>query len=65
MEELQCQIRNVHPATLRLQKRVQPSSAAPRAVIRLTGATGAGNRAFPTSARNVDLGDREVWEVLL
>src|SRR5271169_3056184 len=42
-----CQIRNVHPAALRLQKRAQPNSDAHRAVLRSAGATGAVSRASP------------------
>jgi elongation factor 1-beta len=59
LEELECQIRNVHPAAPRSQKRVQQSSGAHPAVLKSDGATGAANRVFPTSARNADSGDRE------
>jgi hypothetical protein len=47
----------------RLQKKVQPNSDAPHVVLRSTGVTGAGSRASPTSAQNVDLGGRNSWEV--
>ena len=43
----------------RLQKRAQRSSGAHPAVLRLTGATGAGSRVSPMSARDADSGDRE------
>jgi hypothetical protein len=59
-----CQIKSVHPAVLRLQKRAQRNSAAPHADLRSTGVTGAENRASPTPVRNVDLGDHKAWEVL-
>jgi len=61
----QCQIKNVLPAALRLQKRAQPSLRVPCVVSRSPGATGAGNRVFLTAALNVDLGDRNTWEVSL
>ena len=61
---ISCQIKSVRPAALRLQKRAQQSLRAPRAVSRSPGATGAGSRVFPTSARNADSGDREAWATL-
>ena len=42
----------------RLQKRAQQNSDAPHVVLRSTVVTGAGSRASPISAQNVDLGDR-------
>lgn len=42
----------------RSQKRAQPNSDARHVVLRSADATGAGSRVFPTSARNVDSGDR-------
>jgi hypothetical protein len=47
----------------RLQKRVQRNSDAPRVVLRSTGVTGAGSRASPIAARNVDSGVRDSWGV--
>lgn len=43
----------------RSQKRALRSSGAHPAVLRLTGATGAGSRVSPMSARDADSGDRE------
>ena len=42
----------------RSEKRAQQSSSARPAVLRSNGATGAGSRVSPTSARSVDSGDR-------
>jgi elongation factor 1-beta len=42
----------------RSQKRGQQNSDAPPAVLKSAGATGAGSRVSPTSARNADSGDR-------
>jgi elongation factor 1-beta len=42
----------------RSQKRVQRNSGAQHVVLRSAGATGAGSRVYPMSARNVDSGDR-------
>ena len=47
----------------RLQKKVQPNSDAQHVVLRSTGVTGAGSRAFPIPAQNVDSGDRNTWVV--
>jgi len=47
----------------RLQKKVQPNSDAPHVVLRSTGVTGAGSRAFPIPAQNVDSGVHNSWEV--
>jgi hypothetical protein len=47
----------------RLQKRAQQNSDAPHVVLRSTAVTGAGSRASPISAQNVDLGGRNSWVV--
>ncbi len=47
----------------RLQKRARQNSDARHVVLRSNGVTGAGNKAFPIPAQNVDSGDRNIWEV--
>lgn len=47
----------------RWQKRGQPISAVPHAVLRLTVVTGAGSRASIIPAQNVDSGVRKTWGV--
>jgi elongation factor 1-beta len=58
LEEHECQIKNVHPAAPRSQKRDQQNSGVQPAVLKSAGATGAGSRVSPTSARSADSGDR-------
>jgi hypothetical protein len=49
----------------RLQKKARRNSGAQHVALRSAGVTGAGSKASPISAQNVDSGDRNSWEVSL